>query len=153
MKFYSVNEIMSLHKFAFYGNAERFKNFVETNELVQNPGELIDQFFPLLYIIVLMKARKKNFEFAKYILNNYDFIDIKYKQSITATYLKYGVYDKKLHTEDYNFNLYGGFPKSSVEKLIEYVETHKILSMIITVNNWPEYKEKIKKIDEFKIKK
>lgn len=40
---------------------------------------------------------KRNFEFAEFVLHEIEFIDRRYKMSITATYIRNGKYDSKLY--------------------------------------------------------
>lgn len=143
MKFYAVNDVMSMHKYAYYGETIAFKRMAKDNDV-------IDDFINTIYYCI-NEGCKRNFSFAEYIHKNFKFLNLDYKKSITATYLKKGIFETNLYIDQYDYGLYGEFPKKSLDKLINHEEIHDILAYVITLNGWSEYVNKIKKKEEYHI--
>lgn len=77
------------HKFAYYGNAKRFK------EIVSGNYDLIGQYLEYIYYCITVGCQK-NLEFAEHISSDYKFIGNRYWMAITTTYLRNGVFNDKL---------------------------------------------------------
>lgn len=126
-KAYSFSDIISFHKYAYYGDLEAFKNFISK--------ELIEEYFESIYYCINYGC-KRNFEFAEYILNNIEFVDIKYKMSITATYIRNGKYDSKLFLDKFDYSQYRNIFKKNIIELIKYKKLHNILKFISVLNSF-----------------
>lgn len=124
---HNYGDMISFHKHAYYGYTQIFKNFATK--------ELIDDYFESIYYCINYGC-KRNFEFAEYILNNIEFVDIKYKMSITATYIRNGKYDSRLYLDKFNYSLYKNIYKEDILELLQYKELYNILKFISVLNSF-----------------
>lgn len=124
---YDFSNIIVFHKYAYYGHLKLFKNFATK--------DLIDNYFESIYYCIDYGC-KRNFEFAEYILKNVEFVDIKYKMSITATYIRNGKYDPDLYIDKFNYSLYKNISKQTILPLVKHKELHNILKFISVLNSF-----------------
>lgn len=126
-KVYNAGDIIGLHKYAYYGDLNRFERLITK--------DLLKQYKESIYYCIDYGC-KRNFEFAEYILNNIEFVDIKYKMSITATYIKNGKYDERLYLDKFNYSLYKNISKQSILSLLEYENLHNILYFVCILHSF-----------------
>lgn len=124
---YNAGAIVTLHKYAYYGDLKRFKKIVTST--------LIEEYIESIYYCIDYGC-KKNFEFAEFVLHEIEFIDRRYKMSITSTYIRNGKYDPKLYLEKFDYSLYRNITKEDVEGLLEHKDLHNILYFISVLNSF-----------------
>lgn len=126
-KLYNYGDIVGLHKYAYYGDKDKFSSLITST--------VMEEYFETLYYCITQGC-KKEYKFANYILNNFEFIDIKYKRAITATYIRNGEYDERLFLEEFDYYLFKNADKDKVKKLIKYKELHNVLNFIAILNSF-----------------
>nr|CAE84953.1 hypothetical protein [Debaryomyces robertsiae] len=124
---YNSGDILGLHKYIYYGDLDKFKSLI-TRDLIKQYQESI--YFCIDY------GCKRNFEFAEYIHKNVEFIDIRYKMSITATYIRNGKYDNSLYIDKFDYSQYRHIKKEKVYPLIKYTKLHNILLFVAILNSF-----------------
>ena len=124
---YNAGGIVGLHKYAYYGDLERFKKLATST--------LIEEYIESIYYCIDYGC-KRNFEFAEFVLHEIEFIDRRYKMSITSTYIRNGKYDPKLYLEKFDYSLYKNIDKEDVEGLVEHKDMHNILYFISVLNSF-----------------
>lgn len=126
-KVYNPGDILGFHKYAYYGDLEKFEKLVNKT--------LINQYIESIWYCIKYGCLR-NFEFAEYILNNIEFVDNQYKMNITATYIRNGEYDEKLFLDKYDYSLYKNIYKKDIEPLLKYEKLHNILYFISVLNSF-----------------
>lgn len=142
---YNAGDIIGFHKYAYYGDVRRFK-MVATSTL-------IEEYIESIYYCINYGCRR-NIEFAEFVLDEIEFVDNKYKMSITATYIRNGKYDSRLYLKKFDYSLYRNIAKDDVKHLLKYEELHDILCFISALNSFeliisPSYLHPINKLKYF----
>lgn len=124
---YNAGGIVFLHKHAYYGDLRLLKKLVTST--------LLEEYFGSIYYCIDYGC-KKNFEFAEFFLNEIEFIDRRYKMSITSTYMRNGKHDPKLYLEKFDYTSYRNITKEDVEGLVEHKDLHNTLYFISVLNSF-----------------
>lgn len=124
---YDYSNIFNLLKAAFYGDVVNFERAIT--------AEKTDAFLEAFYYCI-NEGCKREFKFAKFILDNFHFHDVRYAMSITATYIRNGKFDERLFLKKFDHRLYGNIKKSDVEPLQQFGELKDILYFISVLNSF-----------------
>lgn len=124
---FGCNEICMLLKDAFYGNVKEFKPRISKHMVIS---------YLKAFYYCINEGCKREFEFAKFTLDNFTFMDVKYKMSITATYIRNGKYDERLYLDKIDTRLYLNIKKSDIEPILQFEKLKDILYFISVLNSF-----------------